>query len=960
MASAVSTAEAGKNELAWPSFKTTKPDSFPGKKEMSPEQTLIEFISTSAAFHGVQKQNFRSLEWDILKVFPYNIMPANAAAWYMAKRKFYADQPPDQQLLPFLLKKYPNKFKVSKFQVQFLETYSKETAKRKLNYLVQYGIYAYFSHKVDEYGVYFFDPNYYEHTEPFQESIRLCLRGSRQKVLAASYFNQLKETFHYKVHSNNLATLTKDIETKVITNATCVIVSMVNNQFGFLKFGSGEKALFSAKALFRDGYQYSGDLLNLPAMNFDGYKVPAGTKAGEEVCTWIAVLVWCGRKPTPKCYSTMADFNLTPAGIVEKLNAPAAGKRLRQPSSSMMIGQVISIRKNGAVIAVREGRSEQVFVPGWSKENTARSGVWLTTLSGETLGLWDLVAYYIDSEDNISGFSAVGKDVIVLKEHEEVETKKKRRNRASVSMSEGAYYEARRSESSYHSDLSSGESVTEGDTVSDGELEWLEKDLENMIEEENSQAMSLNLQKLKNTVAEVRAVTMEKKSSPRERRDSGLGSNPTTPRQDNGPLKVGKSPNDSKNFWKTKAALAIIDEDYRSSDDEDYESGDEISSIEIPKSRRLRRSTTSSSTSNTTNRKRERRNTAATSDAELTERNLLPYWVRAVSQPEEYDENTGKFLPVDKYYVEERDADYFPQLTDDDHEEEPEAEAVSEDKTEEEGKTEKPEEGTGENLGTPPKEEKENLEEELKLLLEEAEIDLSEELLEGKHRPSLTVKLDTPEKIVVTDPSGEEKTEVVEQPAKQFKFWYQANYLSFVEGLKTDLDSDVESNQDPEYVPPAVIFDDDCDYDEFDPEEKISEEELKCLEEEATMELYKAGNYVPIWVPVDSVKERVERAREDLREREAKAAALQAAAEEKAAAQKAAEEKAAAQKAAEEKAAAQKAAEAAVEEKEGEEKEVKEIEGNKQDSKSDETGEPLPQRKPSTRSNVGEVKDASL
>lgn len=37
-------------------------------QEMSPEVTLVEFISTSAAFHGVKKQNIKQLEWDILKV----------------------------------------------------------------------------------------------------------------------------------------------------------------------------------------------------------------------------------------------------------------------------------------------------------------------------------------------------------------------------------------------------------------------------------------------------------------------------------------------------------------------------------------------------------------------------------------------------------------------------------------------------------------------------------------------------------------------------------------------------------------------------------------------------------------------------------------------------------------------------------------------------------------------------
>ena len=40
---------------------------------MSPEQTLIEFISTSASLHGVNKISLRNLEWDLLKVnLPFN------------------------------------------------------------------------------------------------------------------------------------------------------------------------------------------------------------------------------------------------------------------------------------------------------------------------------------------------------------------------------------------------------------------------------------------------------------------------------------------------------------------------------------------------------------------------------------------------------------------------------------------------------------------------------------------------------------------------------------------------------------------------------------------------------------------------------------------------------------------------------------------------------------------------
>ena len=33
--------------------------------------------------------------------------------------------------------------------------------------------------KVDEYGVYFFDPHYYEMTEPFHESLRIAGKASK-------------------------------------------------------------------------------------------------------------------------------------------------------------------------------------------------------------------------------------------------------------------------------------------------------------------------------------------------------------------------------------------------------------------------------------------------------------------------------------------------------------------------------------------------------------------------------------------------------------------------------------------------------------------------------------------------------------------------------------------------------------------------------------------------------------
>ena len=52
-------------------------------------------------------------------MFPNNVMPANAAAWYMANRKYYMNEPIDQQLLPFLLKKFPEKFRLLGKKVVF-------------------------------------------------------------------------------------------------------------------------------------------------------------------------------------------------------------------------------------------------------------------------------------------------------------------------------------------------------------------------------------------------------------------------------------------------------------------------------------------------------------------------------------------------------------------------------------------------------------------------------------------------------------------------------------------------------------------------------------------------------------------------------------------------------------------------------------------------------------------------
>jgi hypothetical protein len=93
---------------------------------MGPEVSLVEFISTSASFHKTQKVTIPQLENEILKVVPNNVMPANAASWYMAKRRFYMDNPSNLQLLTYVLKNYPKKFQIKGNTVEFLERYRPE------------------------------------------------------------------------------------------------------------------------------------------------------------------------------------------------------------------------------------------------------------------------------------------------------------------------------------------------------------------------------------------------------------------------------------------------------------------------------------------------------------------------------------------------------------------------------------------------------------------------------------------------------------------------------------------------------------------------------------------------------------------------------------------------------------------------------------------------------------------
>jgi len=856
------TTGGSKSSYQWPSFRVTPPDPVLGKKEMSPEQSLVEFISTSAAFHQVKKQQLRTLEWDLLKVFPNNIMPANAAAWFMAKRKFYMNQPLEQQLLPFLLKKYPDKFKIVRNQVIFLEKYSKETAKRKLQYLVQYGINAYFAHKADEYGVYFFDPFYYENTEPFHESLRQTTNkpNAHRSKLVPEYFKAYRDQFKFEQHSPYLVSISKQPGVKVVTNTTGVIVSMVNNQYGFIKFGSSEKALFCAKSLFRDGWQYMGDPLRLPAMQFDGYQIPGGGTHGEQQYTWYAVLVWCGRKPSPKFCSTTDDLNSTPVfrstQVVEESNQV---KKLRQPSSSMMIGQVIEIRKNGAIVSVRDDSEEKVYVPGWRHENQTKRGVWLTTLTGENIGLRDLVAYYVDTNATKTGYHAVGKNVMVLKEYEEVDLSPRKKSRRRISStvssrrrgaSEGSdNYDSRRRVREDSSDDDSYDIESELE-VDDSELEWLENDIDTIIGTEPPEAKTLRLlEDVKFSLVGARKMnagrTTANRSTPARGKvtpspgqnplnDSGVASKETTPRvetkADYQPL-----PDHEASFWRLKAALASLEE-YDSGEDVDYEPGQEIYQ-EKEVGHESSASESSVPGEHTIGKDRRRRmSSMASSGVTSGDENSrgLPYWVKQVQQPMVWCPHANKFLVLDIGYKEERDPDYRPPFSDDDDEESEE-------------------------------------EEDIKVLIKEAEEPIPQELLEGKHRINEAVTKIP--KILITPVKGEEgkgeedsKPEIeiinLEDSSEKSEddgrdgdksgendhsmgsthWWVRELILNPIE--EADYDSDI----DPEYIPSTIIMDTDLDYDEFDSsDDAISDTELKQLREEQESSL-EPGPELPIQI----------------------------------------------------------------------------------------------------------------
>jgi len=74
-----------------------------------------------------------------------------------------------------------------------------------------------------------------------------------------------------------------------------------------------------------------------------------------------------------------------------------------------------------------------------------------------------------------------------------------------------------------------------------------------------------------------------------------------------------------------------------------------------------------------------------------------------------------------------------------------------------------------------------------------------------------------------------------------------------------------DSSEDPEYVPPSIIYETDKEYDEYsDGGDVIPKEEVAALLDEQKKHLEPPSTYIPIWVPVPSPAERIARAKEEV------------------------------------------------------------------------------------------------
>merc|ERR1712025_374742 len=156
--------------------------------------------------------------------------------------------------------------------------------------------------------------------------------------------------------------------------------------------------------------------------------------------------------------------------------------------------------------------------------------------------------------------------------------------------------------------------------------------------------------------------------------------------------------------------------------------------------------------------------------------------------------------------------------------------------------------------------------EELEQLVKEALEELPAELKEGKYKSSQVI---SPVKVTLTpskegDEDPKEEILTLESDGEGISnenppgMWVR-------ELLLKEQPEEYDSEEDPEYVPPSIIYETDKEYDEYsDGGDAIPKEEVENLLKEVKKPLEPPSTYIPIWVPVPSPAEKIARAKEQV------------------------------------------------------------------------------------------------
>merc|ERR1719244_699923 len=296
--------------------------------------------------------------------------------------------------------------------------------------------------------------------------------------------------------------------------------------------------------------------------------------------------------------------------------------------------------------------------------------------------------------------------------------------------------------------------------------------------------------------------------------------------------------NQDRYFWRFKKMMASLESGYKSESDSDYHPGDIIEEVKRPKDSvgETDSCLDTSYVSSKASGGRKRNVTVTSSVSTLSESKdrkkndkikTLPYWVRALSLPERYDPDLEKFVPVDPFYKEEKDPDYVLPETD------------VEDSTEEEEDTE-----------------------DVELLLKEVEEELPESLSQGQHRTSKETV--SPVKVTLTpikegdnEKSEEDQIVLVDDKPRALPLWVKEIGV-------IDQSEEYNSEDDPEFVPPAVLLESDVDYDEYSDDQDEVSEEAGILLSESSLAVEPPASYIPIWVKIESPLERIARAKKNV------------------------------------------------------------------------------------------------